>query len=393
MKPNHSAGWLFKSKWFFALTSFSIISVALVSCHSTNDLNNKPETFKTLSASTDFIYSFNNQSFINQLSDDDQKQIHNLYQSFYEHTSQRLKRSFYLYYSFAFALLNKWQAKYDILTDLVLKYDKKTSSYQFTLQFKVKINDLGNNLDAITKPQFYTPTKDNSLPTHINNPQPYWFLNKEEIIKKLEQLLQMIVVYKDVEIIPTWAKTATNNQVLSAFSFRKGKLSRWVYEANQKSEVNDGFAYINKIALIQQKEIDHEVELATFDDQIYLQTFVINDSNQLPDVKKITNENIFQYALDEFRYDVKDFMFPTFFATDQSLLSIKHHQSDKTNTKIVQQWTENNVGRINHINPKLSSIIDKKWILFDPYYYFDQTFEPENQSGIKHCHADGYCHF
>lgn len=393
MKPYHSLGWLFKSKWFFALTSFSIITVSLVSCSPTNDLNNKPILFKTSSAQSDFIYSTNNSNQLDfNLSAKDKLQIENLYKSFYKHSNEQLKRSFYLYYCFAFSLLNEWQADYRINTDLVLKYNKKTNHYEFQLQFKVKINDLGKNLETKTNPQFYSLNKNQTYPEHQKNPQPYWFLNKEETISKLEQLMHMIIVYKDLEIIPVWAKTATNSQILSAFSFRKGHFSRWVNEPKTKTHIVDGFAYLNKIASIEQKEIDHQVQLATFKDEIYQQTFVINDSNQLPNVRNLSKENIFNYALDEFRYDVKDFIFPTFFSNNQSLLNMKHQKTSNTNSAVVQQWTNNNVGRINHTNPKLSSIINKKWILFDPYYYFDQTFEPEKPFNVKHCHADGYCH-
>jgi len=150
---------------FISILLTTIISLVLLTSCSTKKSKkvtiNQDTQIKFQSITNNNINLANEKQILNQSQNKETKIFLNLYESLKDYFDQTIKRSLYLYYSYNFALLNLYNAKYHVkLNDFSLIYntDKNSNNGTFDINYKLGlvIDDIGD-INIQTKPQFYEP--------------------------------------------------------------------------------------------------------------------------------------------------------------------------------------------------------------------------------------------
>ncbi|EDU06028.1 hypothetical protein [Ureaplasma urealyticum] len=385
----------------FISTILATIVISLVLITSCSTINTKKTTIsqdtqvKFKSITNNSINLANEKQILKQTQDIETKAFYNLYESLKLYFEQTIKRSLYLYYSYNFALLNLYNAKYHVeLNDFSLIYNKNQNnndnSFDVNYQVSLVVDDIGD-INIKTKPQFYEPippdqkvkNEDYRFTKKLKN---FWFGSKKAIIDYFNQAISMRINYSNVKIYRSIIKYPDSKDHYEGYTMTSGSLYRWFKQAMPIDDNQNKVHYmINEISDL---NVDDDVKLFNLNDTILKQVFVVDRIPEIPikPERDLVYTNIWNNSLNDFNFSPIEFLVPTFIKKDA-------HKITPLNSKTNKEYLNNLYAKVLVEGKKNNNTLIKgKYVIYNMYDYFDLTLEPEKPGSIHHCHADGYCH-
>ncbi|WP_303922776.1 hypothetical protein [Ureaplasma parvum] len=384
---------------FISILLTTIISLVLLTSCSTKESKkvtiNQDTQIKFQSIINNNINLVNEKQILNQSQNKETKIFLNLYESLKDYFDQTIKRSLYLYYSYNFALLNLYNAKYHLkLNDFSLIYnsDQNSNNGTFNINYKLGlvIDDIGD-INIQTKPQFYEPIppdkKVRNDDYHLTNKiKDFWFGSKKAIINYFNKAISMQINYSNVKIYHSIIKYPDSKEHYEGYTITGGSLYRWVKQAIPTDDDQNKVRYM--ISKISDLNIDNDVKLFNLNDVILKQIFIIDRPTQtsIKPERDLVYTNIWNNKLDDFYFSPIAFLAPTFIKKNGKKITPFNL---KTNKEYLDNLYENLLiqGQKNN-----NALIKGMYVIYSMYSYFDLTLEPKKPGSIYHCHADGFCH-